>query len=328
MARTVPTWLVWFVLLAFLALPAWFVLPSRGASVPPPPRPSFCASAHFGPGAEGRQPLGLFVHYGPSSLVNATSTQRWWRAMIAPSYSATVARFKPRPQAADGWFTLAKRIGAGYVAITAKHHDGYTLWRSDTTSYGVGERDVIARAARDAHRTGLGLVLYFSLIDEHARSFPSDWPAYLRLVKAQLRELLTRYGPIAGIWFDGPGWMLSRSAAEWGLPELYHLIHHYQPSVQIVTNHHCTRPLAGEAILTHEGEVPAKRQPFAQQVAFSLSDQWFYSTRERPITHRRYLTLKKRAARAAASLLINVPPRADGTFAPAYLSALGVAGDR
>jgi alpha-L-fucosidase len=242
--------------------------------------------------------------------------------MIAPSYARTVARFQPNPGVVDGWFGLARRAGARYVAITAKHHDGYALWNSSTTSYGVGRRDLIARAALDARRSGLGLVLYFSLVDKHVPSYEDDWPAYLQLAKVQLRELLTRYGPIAGVWFDGPGWADRRSADEWGLPSLYAEVHRYQPDAEIITNHHCARPLAGEAALTFETRLPRRHAAFPQQIAYSLSDQWFYSTQERPRSRRFYLALRARARSVRAGLLINVPPRPDGTFAPGYVRAL------
>jgi len=242
--------------------------------------------------------------------------------MVAPSYARAVARFRPKPSVVDGWFDLARRAGARYVAVIAKHHDGYALWNSSTTSYTVGKHDLIARAALDARRSGLGLVLYFSLVDEHVASYDDDWPAYLRFVKAQLRELLTRYGPIAGVWFDGPGWADGRSADEWGLPSLYAEVHRSQPDAEIITNHHCARPLAGEGALTFENEAPRRRAGFPQQIAYSLSDQWFYSTQERPHSHRSYLALRARARRVGAGLLVNVPPRPDGTFAPEYVRAL------
>ncbi len=318
MNREVPRWLLPVVCASMVAAAAAFLLVPRGESAR---HPAFC-SAVKGAGGKPQAPLGLFVHYGPSSLVNESSTVRWWRAMVAPSYARAVARFRPKPSVVDGWFDLARRAGARYVAVIAKHHDGYALWNSSTTSYTVGKHDLIARAALDARRSGLGLVLYFSLVDEHVASYDDDWPAYLRFVKAQLRELLTRYGPIAGVWFDGPGWADGRSADEWGLPSLYAEVHRSQPDAEIITNHHCARPLAGEGALTFENEAPRRRAGFPQQIAYSLSDQWFYSTQERPHSHRSYLALRARARRVGAGLLVNVPPRPDGTFAPEYVRAL------
>jgi alpha-L-fucosidase len=320
--RDVPNWLVVVVLLLGIAVPAKFVLPAKNAPVQR--HPTFCEAATYGHGQKALPPLGLFVHYGPSSLVNETTTIRWWRAMTRPSYARTVARFRPNPAAADQWVALAKRMGAGSVAITAKHHDGYELWNSQTTDYGVGRKDVVARVARDAHREGLGLVLYFSLVDVHASSYPNDWPTYLRLVKAQLRELLTRYGKVAGVWFDGPGWAISqrKTASEWGLDTLYAEIHRLQPDAEIVTNHHCGRPLAGEGATTSEAEMPRHRTHWPQQAVFSLADQWFYSTHERPISHRAYLRLRAGTRRVGASLLVNLPPRGDGSLDPRYVRAL------
>ncbi|MDP9264796.1 MAG: alpha-L-fucosidase [Chloroflexota bacterium] len=331
-----PGWRTWLVAITA----TWIALGGVGAGAtrpavykPPPVAPAGVASPEPSRQWDGRgatvagerQPLGLFVHYGPSTLVNAKTAVGWWREMTYGHYDRAVARFHPSASVADGWIDLARRAGAAYIAITAKHHDGYTLWHSATTSYGVSaERDIIARAALDARREGIGLVVYFSLIDLHAPSYKDDWPAYERLVRAQLRELMTRYGRIAGVWFDGPGWeRTGKSFATWRLPELYALIHHYQPSAQIVTNHHFGRPLPGEGALTFESTMPTAPAPWPQQAAFTISPQWFYSTRDPlPMTHRQYLALKAQARMRSASLLINVPPMADGSFDPAYVRAL------
>jgi alpha-L-fucosidase len=276
-----------------------------------------------GPHSHGRishkeqlPPLGLFIHYGPGSLVNADRTTTWWRAIEARSYATTVVpRFQPRRDAATRWVRLAKRMGAGYIVVTAKHHDGYGLWDGSST-YDTGPRDLIAEVSRAARHEGVRLWLYYSLVDLHEPSYENDWDEYRRFVERQLRELLTGYGPIAGVWFDGPGW--AHPASCWQLPDLYDFIHRLQPQTMIVTNHHLD-PLPGETMQTYEGQMPRESRPWPQQVAFSTADQWFYSTQERPRSHRWYLDLKRRAERAHVSLLINVPPLPSGAFSPAYL---------
>lgn len=322
MRREVPNWLVGVLLGTLLLVGAAAILPTHGAAIPPRVGEGFSCNLATESKVDTLPPLGLFVHYGPSSLVDAPSRQKWWLAINSRGYARTVARFHPSPDVADGWVDLAKRAGAGYIAITAKHHDGYLLWNSATSTYGVGSQDLLARAARDARRARIGLVVYFSLVDVHAVSYPRDWPTYLRLVKAQLRELMTRYGRIAGVWFDGPGWMLHRSFREWGLPALYAEIHRYQPDAIIVTNHHCKAPLRGEGAAIFEEAIPTKRTLWAQQATYTLSPQWFYTTAGEPMPRREYLSLRSRAKKVGASLLINVPPRPDGSFAPKYVRAL------
>lgn len=175
--------------------------------------------------------FGMFIHWG----IYAVAAGRWegehvpgigeWimhhRRIPRDVYAQLAERFEPVDYDADEWVRLAADAGMRYLVITAKHHDGFAMFRSpccpynivDTTPWG---RDPIAPLAEACQKHGIRLGFYYSQdqdwhdpdgtandwdFDERAK----DFGAYLeRKVKPQLHELLTQYGPIGLIWFDTP----------------------------------------------------------------------------------------------------------------------------
>src|SRR6266542_1205509 len=154
------------------------------------------------------------------------------------------------------------------------------------------------------------------------RDAGGDWNRYLDFLDAQLTELLTNYGPLGGIWFDG---MWDKPSVDWRLPQTYALMHRLQPAVLIVPNHH-QAPLPGEDVQTFEQDLPGANTagfntrtigglPLETSLTmndswgFNLTDHHYKSTRE--LIH--YLV---RAAGVGANLLLNIGPRPDGTIPP------------
>ncbi len=145
--------------------------------------------------------LGVFFHFGINTFFDAE-----WSDGSLPA-----AGFNPTQLDADQWVATAAELGARYVILTAKHHDGFCLWPTATTSYSVasspwrsGEGDVVREVADAARRHGLALGLYLSPWDRNAECY-SDPAAYNDFYTQQLTELCTDYGPLNEIWFDGAG---------------------------------------------------------------------------------------------------------------------------
>ncbi len=94
-----------------------------------------------------------------------------------------------------------------YIVLTTKHHDGFCLWPSKETDYGVisspFRKDVLAELANSAQKHGLKLGLYYSIWDAHDPRFENDWDGFLLFMENQLEELLTGYGDVIELWFDG-----------------------------------------------------------------------------------------------------------------------------
>jgi len=175
--------------------------------------------------------FGMFVHWGLYALPAGV-----WRGRRVPyigewlmfrekipvaTYAKLAARFNPTRFDAAAWVGLAKAAGAGYLVVTSKHHDGFALYDSAASDYNVVKatpwgRDPLRDLARECRRQRLKLCFYYSqdLDWHHPDGAWNDWdydPAnkdpdrYLReKVLPQLRELLTRYGPVGMIWFDTP----------------------------------------------------------------------------------------------------------------------------
>ena len=145
--------------------------------------------------------LGMFCHFGPNTFAD----QEWGEGDDDP------AIFDPPELDPAQWAKTAADAGMHYLVVTAKHHDGFCLWPTDTTDYSVrsspwagGKGDVIELVARACRDHTLTLGIYCSPWDRHEPCY-DDEPAYDRHFSRQWTELLTRYGPVGFVWLDGAG---------------------------------------------------------------------------------------------------------------------------
>jgi alpha-L-fucosidase len=166
--------------------------------------------------------FGLFVHWGIYSVLGAGEWFMQVRGIPAADYEKVADFFNPIAFDAEEWVSLVKAAGIRYITITAKHHDGFAMFDSHVSDWDIVDRtpygkDVIAALAEECRRQGIKLFFYYSQLDwHHPDYFPrgrtghaagrpdaGDWYRYIDYMDAQLRELLTKYGSIGGIWFDG-----------------------------------------------------------------------------------------------------------------------------
>ncbi|MFQ5748834.1 MAG: alpha-L-fucosidase, partial [Planctomycetota bacterium] len=204
------------VLIPFLLLAAACAGPSRNPG-PSDPRLEWWQDARFG----------LFLHWGLYSIPageweGRTDHAEWiMNSAHIPvrDYEKFLGRFNPAAFDADAWAQPAREAGMGYMVITIKHHDGFALFDSAVSDYDVMatpfRRDVMKELSEACARAGLRMGWYYSIMDWHHPDYlprrpwekrsaaGADFERYVRYLRAQVSELLTRYGPIGALWFDG-----------------------------------------------------------------------------------------------------------------------------
>ena len=172
---------------------------------------------------------GMFIHFG----VNTFNEIEWSKGDLPAS------SYHPTALDCDQWIATAKEAGFRHVILITKHHDGFCLWDSKLTAYDVASSpvptDIVAEVAKACRKYGVELGLYYSLWDRHEPTHREQDPTrYVAFMKAQLTELLTHYGDICEVWFDG-AW--AKPDDHWNIPELYALIKSLQPHCQVTINH-------------------------------------------------------------------------------------------
>lgn len=174
----------------------------------------------------------MFIHYGMGTFTN------WDTGGFNSDWSAA---YSPTNIDTEQWAETARIGGFKAVVLTVKHHTGFCLWDSAYTTFDVGSKtgyatnDVVRKMADSCASHGLKFGVYYSLLDWHEKRYQTNFPAYVDFVKGQLTELLTRYGPICEVWFDGQHFE-GRNNAAWRIPELYDLVHRLQPDCAVIIN--------------------------------------------------------------------------------------------
>ncbi len=284
--------------------------------------------------------FGMFVHWGIYSVLGDGEWVMQNHRIPASSYEFVATQFNPTKFDADHWVSVAKAAGARYITITSKHHDGFAMFDSKVSDWNVVERtpygkDVMAQLAAACKRQGIKLFFYYSQLDWHnpnyyprgatgqyaGRPDSGSWKEYLHYMDAQLTELLTNYGPVGGIWFDG---MWDKPSADWELGRTYALIHRLQPQALIGSNHHRT-PFPGEDFQMFEKDLPGQHTTgfnpdqtvsgLPLETAETINDSWGFNLSDRHFKSVGDLVqLLVEAAGNDADLLLNVGPKPDGTI--------------
>lgn len=170
---------------------------------------------------------GMFIHFG----INTFNDTEWSDGKLP------IESYNPPIIDADGWIKNAYEAGMNYVVLITKHHDGFCLFDTKYTDYGVNhsknKTDVVLEVAKACRKYGVKLGLYYSLWDRHEKCYKDD-EKYVEYMCGQLTELLGgKYGEVVEVWLDG-GW--DKKADKWNIPKLYDLIHRLQPNCVCAVN--------------------------------------------------------------------------------------------
>lgn len=306
--------------------------------------------------------FGMFIHWGASSVLGSGEWVMNNRNIHVSDYKKLQDIFNPIHFNATEWVTTARNAGMKYITFITRHHDGFSNWdtkQSDwkitNTPYG---KDVLKQLADECKKQGIKLFLYYSLLDWYrsdyqyetgrtgkgtGRTEKSNWESYINFMKAQLTELLTNYGEISGIWFDGHWDQLDNdhdknqaSKVNWHYDEIYKLIHTLQPNCLIGNNHHLS-PLPGEDFQMFEKDLPGQNttgfggadiSALPLESCETMNNSWGFN-----ITDRNYKTVKQlihymvNAAGRNANFLLNVGPMPDGRIQNEFVDTLKSVGE-
>ncbi len=287
--------------------------------------------------------FGIFLHWGLYSMFAQGEWYMQNAGIPYAEYSKAASGFYPSRFNAREWVSAIKASGAGYITITTRHHEGFSMWDTEQSDYNIVDatpfkRDIIRELADECQRQGIRLHFYYSHLDWAREDYPvgrtgtkcgkdpkrADWPSYYRFMNAQLTELLTNYGPVGAIWFDG--WWDHDSDAtpfDWQLDEQYALIHRLQPACLVGNNHHMT-PNPGEDIQIFERDLPGENKAgFVDEAAEvsrlpletceTMNGMWGYKIIDQNYkTTRQLVHYLVNTAGKGANLLMNIGPQPNG----------------
>jgi putative alpha-L-fucosidase len=299
--------------------------------------------------------FGIFIHWG----IYSTFAQGEWYLQNGPlrreEYAKAANAFYPHAFDAKAWAKVFKKAGARYITFTTRHHDGFSMWNTRQSDYNIMHtpygKDIVAQLAEACQENNLALHLYYSHIDWMRDDYPmgrtgrgvgkdtakADWPHYFAFMNRQLTELLTNYGPVRAIWFDG--WWdhdQTKPAFDWQLPEQYALIHRLQPACLVGNNHH-QQPNEGEDLQFFERDVPGENKAGLSGQAIgrlpletceTMNGMWGYKVADQNYKSAdQLIQLLVRTASKGANLLLNVGPQPDGNLPAAAVERLEAMGE-
>lgn len=291
---------------------------------------------------------GLFVHWGVYSVMAGGGDMgiaEWimnQKQIPIVAYENLPGFFNPIAFDAEEWVAIVKKAGMRYITITSKHHDGFAMYDSKASDYNIVnstpfKRDVLKELKDACDKEGIKLFFYYSQLDWHhpdyyprgntgkeytGRPDSGEWRKYIDYMKDQLTELLTNYGEIGGIWFDGQ-W--DKYEENWYLDEIYSHIHSIQPGALIGSNHHLA-PFPGEDFQMFERDLPGENtmgfnkgaeisQDIPLEMCETMNGSWGYNIKDRRFkSSSQLLETMIRAAGYGANFLLNTGPLPDGTI--------------
>lgn len=274
--------------------------------------------------------FGMFIHWGPVSL---RGTEIGWsrsNQVAQADYDSLYKEFNPVLFNADTWVKTAKDAGMKYLAIIARHHDGFCLWPTAYSGYNIMnspfKRDVVGELAKACKKQGIAFCIYFSVLDWHDANYPmhhipgdtsidpkADMSRFVATMKNELKELITRYHPYM-FWFDG----------NWEKPwtkemgeEIYAHIKKTDPAV--IINNRLGKgkhtELGAETVgdyATPEQFVGALNMKDPWESCITICNQWSWKPNDKMKSKKECIQTLVQTAAGNGNLLFNVGPMPDG----------------
>ncbi len=312
--------------------------------------------------------FGMFIHWGPYSLASVEASWPIMRPRLGgiteAEYRALPARFNPTKYDPQAFVDLARSAGQQYMVFTTKHHDGFCMFDSAYTEHKITNtpygKDITAQLAAAAKHSAMPLGFYYSPPDLYHPGFRDtsrlakdnwegeparpEWPLYLDYMELQLTELLTNYGPVALVWFDGLNNQRKYNGARFvdlirrlqfrtlvndriGVPG------DYQTPEQFIPNAIPTRDVVISGIdktveQKLKASVPRPEDFQLWETCMTINDTWAYNKNDLNFKSSEFLirSLVEVASRGG-NFLLNVGPQPDGIIQPEFQQRLRAIGD-
>jgi alpha-L-fucosidase len=277
--------------------------------------------------------FGMFICWGPVSLTGQEIG--WSRGNQTPikEYDDLYKKWNPDKFDAREWVKVAKNTGARYIVFLLKHHDGFCLWNTKQTDYnimnGPFKRDITKELAAACREQGIGFVPYYSTCDWHHPDFPVTSPGgsvkrpnsnldrYTDYLEAQVKELVTGYGPLLGVWFDVP-MCFDRARGE----RVVRFVRSLQPDI-LVNN----RTGARGDFDTPENEVGHFQKDRPWETNATLNHQWAWKPNDTIRSLQECLQMLVVCASGDGNFVINTGPMPDGRIEPQQVARFRQMGD-
>ena len=304
--------------------------------------------------------FGLFIHWGVYSVLGDGEWVMNNQNISIDAYEKLPAFFNPVDYNAKEWVAMAKAAGMKYITITSRHHDGFSMFDTEASDYNIVQKtnykkDVLKELSAACKKEGIKLFFYYSLLDWRSddyfprgrtgngidgRADSGDWNKYISFMKAQLTELLTNYGEIGGVWFDGhwdqkewDGKKFGKLKVDWHYDEIYKLIHDLQPQCLIGNNHHIA-PIKGEDFQMFEKDLPGKNTTgwgtdasavgqLPKEVCETINGSWGFNLQDKKHkSDKELIQYLINAAGYGSNMLLNVGPMPNGQIQQEHQSSL------
>jgi alpha-L-fucosidase len=312
--------------------------------------------------------FGMFIHWGPYSQASVEAS---WPIMVPKpggiteaDYRALAKTFNPTKFDPAAFVDLARSAGQEYMVFTTKHHDGFCNFDSAYTDYKITNapygKDIVAQLSKACSDDGMPLGFYYSPPDMHHPGFRDttklakenwhgepqrpEWASYLQYMQLQLTELLTRYGPVVLVWFDG-----LNDQRKYDGQRVIQMIHDLQPAtlvndrIGVDADYETPEQFIPTAIPTKDvrltgidpnvsknlkNSIPRPEDFRLWETCMTINDTWAYNKNDRNFKSEQTLIrgLVEVASRGG-NFLLNVGPQPDGQIQPEFQQRLRAIGD-
>jgi len=269
--------------------------------------------------------FGVFIHWGLYAQLGRWEWVMNLERIPIPDYEKLADSWKPKPNAAREWAKLAKQAGMRYMVMTTKHHEGFCLFDSALTDYNAVKhgpgRDLVAEFVEAARAEGLKVGLYYSLMDWHhpdgviCRNDEAARRRFVDYTHGLVRELMTNYGKVDILWYDG---MAPLTSEGWEADKLNSMARSLQP--HIIINDRAGIP---EDFGTPEQTIDPARGGRMWETCWPMNDSWGYSPIDKNWKSTWHvLRMLRTVAADAGNLLLNVSPSPLGEIPPESVKVL------